>query len=51
MARISAVFGFWALILLAGTAFMSSSHSSSHDVNFPKTEDGMAASIPMKELK
>ncbi|KAI5576922.1 hypothetical protein BDE02_09G078200 [Populus trichocarpa] len=29
------VFGFWALILLAGTACLSSTYSSSHDLNFP----------------
>ncbi|KAL9333625.1 hypothetical protein Peur_073764 [Populus x canadensis] len=40
MARMS-VFGFWALILLAGTAYL----------NFPKTEDSITATTSFKEPK
>ncbi|XP_061958683.1 uncharacterized protein LOC133679955 [Populus nigra] len=45
------VFGFWALILLAGTACLSSTYSSSHDLNFPKTEDSITATTSFKEPK
>ncbi|XP_011001791.1 PREDICTED: uncharacterized protein LOC105108958 [Populus euphratica] len=50
MARMS-VFGFWALILLAGTAYLSSTYSSSHDLNFSKTEDSTTATTSFKEPK
>nr|XP_034927839.1 uncharacterized protein LOC118059115 isoform X2 [Populus alba] len=45
------VFGFWALILLAGTACLSSTYSSSHDLNFPRTEDSITATTSFKEPK
>ncbi|KAG6761313.1 hypothetical protein POTOM_034527 [Populus tomentosa] len=64
MARMS-VFGFWALILIAGTACLSSTCSSSHEfrssvldrvaltghLNFPRTEDSITATTSFKEPK